>query len=291
MPQHSFSDTDQFMATVKRLPVLTREEETRLATEYVQTKHPDLRRQLVEGHLRLVVKIAHECRSRHVPLQDLIQEGCLGLMKAVEKYDPTRGVRLPSYAAWWIRAYIFQYIMTNSRVVRVATTFAQRKLFFSLRREQARMQRAGLEAAPAELAKHLGVAEKDVVEMSMRLGSQDVQFDTAAAFSSKVPTEFEEALGRPPRPDEEVESHDLRQAVREKVESVESTLEKRDRFIFEHRLMAEKPLTLQELGKRCGISRERARQLEERLKSRLRAHFESMVEGAEGTGVEHARAA
>src|SRR6202008_1239328 len=126
-----------------------------------ETHDPALARRLVESHLRLVVKIARQCCSRQSLLPDLIQEGCLGLIRAVEKFDPDRGIRLSSYAAWWIRAFIYHHIMTNTRMVRIATTFHQRKLFFNLNRATQQLERDGKEVLPKDIADHLGVTEKE----------------------------------------------------------------------------------------------------------------------------------
>src|SRR5919205_2112372 len=260
----------KFIRVLKDLPLLTRKEEVTLAQKYRETHDPALARRLVESHLRLVVKIARQCCSRQSLLPDLIQEGCLGLIRAVEKYDPDRGIRLSSYAAWWIRAYIYQYIMANSRMIKVATTFTQRKLFFNLNRECNRLERAGKEVEPKEIAARLGVSEKAVVEMSTRLNGREVQFDTTVAVDPPSPDECLNGVPVPLRPDEEVETRELQGAIRKKLDELVGTLETRERLIFEERLLAEKPITLRELGQRFGISRERARQLEERLKKRLR---------------------
>jgi RNA polymerase sigma-32 factor len=279
----------KFIRVLKDLPLLTRKEEMRLAQQYRETHDPALARRLVESHLRLVVKIARQCCSRQSLLPDLIQEGCLGLIRAVEKYDPDRGIRLSSYAAWWIRAYIYQYIMANARMIKVATTFTQRKLFFNLNRECNRLERAGKEVEPKEIAARLGVSEKAVVEMSTRLNGREVQFDTTVAVD---PPSADECLGGicvPLRPDEEVEKSELQGAIRKKLDELVETMETRERLIFEERLLAEKPITLRELGQRFGISRERARQLEERLKKRLRPVLQTML--GEGDGGDAARAA
>ncbi len=267
----------KFTRLLKGLPLLSREDEVLLAQQYRDTHDPALARKLVESHLRLVVKIARQCCSRQSLLPDVIQEGCLGLIRAVEKYDPDRGIRLSSYAAWWIRAYIYQYIMANSRMMKVATTFTQRKLFFNLNRECSRMERAGKEVDPKEIAARLGVTEKAVTEMSARLNGREVQFDTTMAVD---PPSADECLGGicvPLRPDEEVERSELQSVVRAKMDELVGTLEKRERLIFEERLMADKPITLRELGQKFGISRERARQLEERLKKRLRPMLQPML--------------
>jgi len=267
----------KFVRVLKDLPLLTRKEEVTLAQKYRETHDPALARRLVESHLRLVVKIARQCCSRQSLLPDLIQEGCLGLIRAVEKYDPDRGIRLSSYAAWWIRAYIYQYIMANSRMIKVATTFTQRKLFFNLNRECSRLERAGKEVDPKEIAARLGVSEKAVVEMSTRLNGREVQFDTTMAVDPPSADECLGGISIPQRPDEEVENRELQGAIRKKLNELVGTLETRERLIFEERLLAEKPITLRELGQRFGISRERARQLEERLKKRLRPVLQPML--------------
>jgi RNA polymerase sigma-32 factor len=267
----------RFVRVLKDLPLLTRKEEVTLAQQYRETHDPALARRLVESHLRLVVKIARQCCSRQSLLPDLIQEGCLGLIRAVEKYDPDRGIRLSSYAAWWIRAYIYQYIMANSRMIKVATTFTQRKLFFNLNRECSRMERAGKEVEPKEIAARLGVSEKAVIEMSTRLNGREVQFDTTVAVDPPSADECLGGISVPLRPDEEVEKSELQGAIRKKLDELVVTLETRERLIFEERLMAEKPITLRELGQKFGISRERARQLEERLKKRLRPVLQTML--------------
>jgi RNA polymerase sigma-32 factor len=268
--------------TFKEARLLTREEEIELARRYRETHDPQVARKLIESHLRLVAKIARQCCSRRDLLADLIQEGCLGLMRAVEKYDPDRGIRLSSYAAWWIRAYVYQYIMANSRMMRVATTFSQRKLFFNLNRECQRLERDGQEAQSKDIAQNLGVSEQAVNEMRARLSGREVQFDTTVAVDSGQEHERLDGASSPPRPDEMVEDHQLRSAVARRLEQVAATLDPRDRIIFDERLVAEKPITLRELGQRFGVSRERARQLENRLKDRLRPYFSEFVaeEGA-----------
>src|SRR5258708_15504744 len=162
------------MAEVWGHPLLSREEEHELAVKFARTRDPELAWRLVTANLRLVVKIAHEYRRAAFSLLDLIQEGNVGLMHAVQKYDPFRGVKLSSYAAWWIRAYILRYLMDNWRMVKLGTTQAQRKLFFNLRKEQERLLGQGFEAQPALLAEKLEVSEQDVREMDQRLGNDEV---------------------------------------------------------------------------------------------------------------------
>jgi RNA polymerase sigma-32 factor len=262
-----------FLASFTKARFLTREEEGELTRQYCESHDPEIARRLVESHLGLVAKIARQCCSRREMLPDLIQEGCMGLMRAVEKFEPTRGVRLSSYAAWWIRAYIFHHIMANTRLMRIATTFPQRKLFFNLNRETARLERNGKEALAKDIADNLGVTEEAVVEMRARMSGREVDLETTLAVDAGMPSQRLDGAAAPQRPDEMVETHQLRTAVSRKVEQVVATLDVRDRAIFDERLMSEKPTTLNALGARFGVSRERARQLEERLKTRLRPLF------------------
>lgn len=272
MTRDGGSGADSFMRKLKNYPPLTGEEENRLAVEYRDTQDPKLARRLVEGHLRLVVKIARSCCFRASSLPDLIQEGTLGLMKAVTKYDPDRGVRLSTYASWWIRAYVYQYLMVNGRMMRLVTTYPQRKLFFALRREQAKLSAAGERIEPAILAKKLRVPVKDVVEMEARLSGRDVQLDIVSADEPGRSAAGELTEDRA-APDEVLFARELRRAVRLKMEALGETLGEREKLILEHRLAADEPITLQEVGRRCGISRERVRQLEKRLKERLQPHL------------------
>jgi RNA polymerase sigma-32 factor len=213
-------------------------------------------------------------------MPDLIQEGILGLMKAVTKYDPARGVRLSTYASWWIRAYIYQYTMANARLVRMVTTYPQRKLFFSLRRERSRMEAHGEAAEPQALAERLRVPVSDVVEMDARLNGKDVTLEGAsndlagaASWGGQERSNAEEALA----------AWQVQRAVRAKMEALETTLDERERAIIAQRLTADEPMTLGEVGRRFGISRERVRQLESRLKKRLQVHLRDVGGSAYGT--------
>jgi RNA polymerase sigma-32 factor len=265
---------ETFIRKLKHYPVLDREEELRLALIYRETRDKDAERRLVEGHLRLVVKIARSCCFRASALPDMIQEGVLGLMKAVKKYDPDRGVRLSTYASWWIRAYIYQYVMVNARVMRLVTTFPQRKLFFALRKEQAKLSIEGDRVEPARLAQSLGVPLDDVIEMDARLSTREVQLDTSKIDDAGHSELKDDRAG----PDELVSAQEVQRAIREKMEVLEASLGSRDRLILEQRLAADEPITLQEVGRRCGISRERVRQLEKRLKQRLQTHLRSLTD-------------
>lgn len=285
------SNEPRYGGVLKNARLLTREEEVELATKYRESHDPALARRLIESHLRLVVKIARQSCSRQSMLPDVIQEGCLGLIRAVEKYDPSRGIRLSSYAAWWIRAFVYQFIMANSRMMKVATTFQQRKLFFNLHRESRRLEIEGKEADPKDIAIRLGVSEKAVIEMRGRLGGREVSFETTVAVDAGPLHEHPDGVSAPQRPDDVVEGLQLHAAVRKRLVEVVKTLDARERTIFEERLAAETPITLRELGLRFNISRERARQLEERLKKRLQPVFVDLVGDRRETGASPALAA
>lgn len=261
-----------YMAEVTRHPLLSRDEELALARHYQKTGDVKAAYRLVAANLRLVVKLAHEYHRNPLALLDLVQEGNIGLMQAVKKYDPERGVKLSSYAAWWIRAYILRYIMDNWKVVKLGTTEAQRKLFFKLRQEQERLLAQGYEATPKLLAERLSVSEKDVVEMDQRLG-HDVRLDAPVA-SEDGGSRYDRAFPSGQEPvDERLGREQLQQAVRTELEAFAQTLEERDRYILENRLTSETPMTLQEIGTHFGFSRERARQLEAALIGKMREHL------------------
>jgi RNA polymerase sigma-32 factor len=269
----------RYMAEVSRHPLLTREEEHELAVRFQQTHDPELAYRLVTANLRLVVKIAHEYRRAAFNLLDLIQEGNVGLMHAVQKYDPFRGVKLSSYAAWWIRAYILRYLMDNWRMVKLGTTQAQRKLFFNLRKEQEKLLSQGFEAAPKLLAERLDVSEQDVREMDQRLGNDEFSIDAPlpGAGDESRQTHGDRLVQAGAPVDEQLADEELRRIFKEKLAAFGKTLTgEKDRFLFENRIAPpddREPMTLQQIGDAWGVTRERARQLEARLTDRLRDYL------------------
>ena len=269
----------RYMAEVARHPLLSREEEHELAVKFQQTHDPEIAYRLVTANLRLVVKIAHEYRRAAFNLLDLIQEGNVGLMHAVQKYDPFRGVKLSSYAAWWIRAYILRYLMDNWRMVKLGTTQAQRKLFFNLRKEQEKLLSQGFEAAPRLLAERLDVSEQDVREMDQRLGNDEFSLDAPIAAGSEDgrQTQGDRLVQAGAPVDEQLADEELRRIFKEKLAEFGKTLTaEKDRFLFENRIAPagdKEPMTLQEVGDEWGVTRERARQLEARLTERLRDYL------------------
>ena len=264
-----------YMSEIRRYPLLSREEEHLLAVAFASRGDLEAARQLVTANLRLVVKIAHEYQRAYKNLLDLIQEGNIGLMQAVKKYDPYRGVKFSSYAAWWIRAYVLKFILNNWRLVKIGTTQAQRKLFFNLRKEKERLEVLGFEVEPKLLAERLEVTEQEVREMEQRLGSPEVSLDAPLKSDESEGRTFMDVMpgAERTRPDAEVEGTEFSALLRQKLEAFAATLEGREATIFRERLLSDPPLTLQEVGERYGISRERARQLEKRLLDRVRAYL------------------
>jgi len=267
-----FDALQAYINQARRYPLLSPEEEHELAVHYLETGDIDAARRLVTANLRLVVKIAHEYRKAYRNLLDLIQEGNIGLMHAVKKFDPYRGVKLSSYAAWWIRAYILKFILNNWRMVKIGTTQAQRKIFFNLRKEMDRLKALGVDSpAPKLLAERLDVPEEEVRSMQSRLAGADVSLDAPVRTDDTSATsrlDFVTESG--PGPDERVEKEEFSRLLQQKLQTFGGTLQGREKEIFELRTVATEPLTLQEIGDRYGITRERARQIERRMMDRLR---------------------
>lgn len=264
-----------YMHEIRRYPLLSREEEHTLASEYVKTGDPKIARRLITANLRLVVKIAHEYKRAYRNLLDLVQEGNLGLLQAVQKYDPHRGVKLSSYAAWWIRAYMLKFILNNWRLVKIGTTQAQRKLFFNLSKEREKLEGAGFVATSKLLAERMNVPEQEVTDMQLRLAASETSLDAPVGRDDEGGRTQIEMLesANASRPDVTAESDEFRGLLREKLQAFEATLSGREQTLFHERLMSDQPLTLQEVGERYQISRERARQIEARLLGRLKVYL------------------
>jgi RNA polymerase sigma-32 factor len=276
-----------YMNEIRRIPLLPREEETELAKKFYESGDMDIARRLVTANLRLVVKIAHEYRRAHRNLLDLIQEGNIGLLQAMKKYDPYRGVKLSSYAVWWIRAYILKFILNNWRLVKIGTTQAQRKLFFNLRKEKDKLEQLGFAPEHKLLAERLEVTEDEVAEMEKRLEGADMSLDVPVSRDEAGGTTRLDTMASAAdeRPDNRVESEEWKGLLRRKLEEFASGLKDREEVLFRERWLTDSPLTLQDVGDKFGISRERARQIEKRLLDRLRVYLEQEL----GTAVDIAR--
>jgi RNA polymerase sigma-32 factor len=266
-----YDPLQSYMREVQRHPLLDAEEEHAIAVHYSKTQDVAAAARLVTSNLRLVVKIAYEYRRAYRNMMDLVQEGNIGLMQAVKRYDPYRGVKLSSYAAWWIRAYMLRYILNNWRMVKIGTTQAQRKLFFNLNKEKARLSAMGIEPSHAEIAKSLQVEEREVIEMDRRLSAGDASLDAPMGDSDGRTTSRLELLpGTAAGPEAVTQSAELGVALLERLARFRTTLQGKELVIFDQRVDTDEPKTLQELGDEFGISRERVRQLEARMMGRLR---------------------
>ncbi len=274
----------QYMAEASRYPLLTQEEETRLARKYAEDGDVKAAYTLVLANLRLVVKIAYEFRRGFANLMDLVQEGNIGLMRAVEKFDPYRGVKLSSYAAWWIRAYIIRYILNNWSLVKIGTTQNQRRLFFNLKKAKQELEEAGFKPEPKLIASRLNVRESEVVEMERRLAGSDISLDAPLddnSESSRMDFVADEGTDTSDR----LADLEFRSLVRDRLLEFREGLDDREQAIFDQRLLSEEPVTLRELGEGFGVSRERVRQLEADLKRRLR----TFLSRSEGIGEDYGR--
>jgi RNA polymerase sigma-32 factor len=265
-----------YMAQLRHYPPISREEEHELAVRWVEQGDRDAARRLVLANLRLVVKIAMEYRRAWTNVLDLIQDGNVGLLEAVQRYDPYQGVKLSTYAVYWIRAYILQYILDNFRIVRLGTTRAQRKLFWRLNKEKRELERQGFEVEPRLIAERLDVSEAEVEDMDMRLRESDLSMNMPARRDEPGAAEVGDFMtGGGASAEETVADKELRRVFLEKVQEFAETLDERDRILVDRRILADEPKTLAELGEEFGVSRERVRQLEARIVERLREYLKT----------------
>ncbi|MFP6654964.1 MAG: RNA polymerase factor sigma-32 [Myxococcota bacterium] len=269
-----------YMSELRHHAPITREEEHALALRWTEEGDVEAAKELVVSNLRLVVKIAMEYRRAWTNTLDLIQEGNVGLMEAVQRFDPYKGVKLSSYAVYWIRAYILKYILDNMRSVRLGTTRASRKLFFRLNKEKRELERLGYDVEPRLLAERLDVTEDDVIDMEARLARPDQSFDAPIRSDEGDGMTFGDRMVAPGISSEAaVGSRELREVFRSKVNAFAESLAERDLLILNQRILADEPKTLAELGEEFSISRERVRQLEAKIVEQLRTYMrENLVD-------------
>lgn len=266
----TISPLQRYLQEIGKYPLLEPEEEYELAAKHFSEGDRQAAHRLITSNLRLVVKIANDFRKAQVSMLDLIQEGNYGLMQAVKKFNPYKGIKLSSYSVWWIRAYILKYLMDNRSQVKIATTAVQRKLYYNLRKETERLLQEYEEVTPKLLAEKLDVTEKDILEMQKRLISSDISIDTPISEDGSTTilgTLIDDKV-------EDIETYlvneQLNSVFKDNLEEFKINLKERDLEIFNSRIIAESPLTLQEIGAKYGISRERARQIEARIIKNLK---------------------
>lgn len=264
-----FDALSAYLREMRRHPRLSKEEEHELALKYREDKDLSAAYKLVTSNLWLVVKLARDYERAAKNLLDLIQEGNIGLMEAVKNFDPHRGVRFPSYAVWWVKAYIIRYLIANWRLVKIGTTQAQRKLFFNLNKEKEKLEREGFYPGPKLLAEKLNVKEREVVEMQQRLGAPDVSVDAPIQGDSETPL-LAVLPSTKHNTEELVVKKELMTLIRESLQSFTETLNENEQKILAKRLLSEEKATLQDLAEELSLSRERIRQIENRIKEKLK---------------------
>ena len=254
----------QYLSRINKYPVLDRETELELARRWRDHGDQQAAQQLITSNLRFVVKIAQEYRTYGIKLADLIQEGNIGLMQAVNRFDPDKGYRLISYAVWWIRAYIHNFILRSWSLVKLGTTQAQRRLFYQLNRAKRRVSSLQGKTEPERvriLSEKLDASEDEIREMERRLAGRDLPLDVPIGDDTDT-TYLDLVPSKSISQEEQLVDREEREVLREKVAIILSRLPKRERYILEKRILSEKPMTLRSIGEKFGISRERVRQLE-----------------------------
>ena len=263
------SGLSRYLNEIKQFPILSAEEEFMLAKSYAQHGESEAAHKLVTSHLRLVAKIAMQYRGYGLPVADLISEGNLGLMKAVKKFEADRGFRLSTYAMWWIKASVTEYILRSWSLVKMGSMSAQKKLFFSLRRAKRKLdiidaQEIDPENA-AKLSEQFNMPAKDIVQMDRRMTARDFSLNAPLSFAEEDSMEFLDTLeDNGPSPESIVVNAQEADVRREYLKEAMKELSDRERHIFVERRLKDDPITLEALGEQYGISRERVRQLENR---------------------------
>jgi len=269
---------DRYLAEIRRYPFLSKEEEQDLFHEYQVRGSREAAVKLILANLRVSVAIAGEYRHTGADQMDLIQEGNVGLMQAIKKFDVTRNVRFYAYAAWWVRAYILRYLLNSHRLVKIGTTQEQRKLFYNLKKEKAKLEREGFAPDTKLLADRLQVRERDVLEMDQRLGAWELSLDQAINSEYGEGTFLDLLPSQAPGADETLANDQLRVLFRRKLGEFSGTLNDREQDILRNRMLSDTPMTLEELGQKYSITKERARQLEARIIKKLQGFMKSEIQ-------------
>lgn len=265
-----------YLAQIKNYPVLSREEEYELAMRHRETGDLEAARKLIVSNLKFVVRVANEYKNYNVNTMDLIQEGNIGLMKAVRGFDPTKGYRLISYAVWWIRAYIQNHIMKTWSLVKVGTNQSQRKLFYKLRSTKNKIEATGADMEEdiySEIAKELDVSDSQVIEMDRVMSGKDLSLD--ANIEGSTERTYVDMLGDTFDQEQFLEDSQIRPLVAKKIKEALANLKDRERYIIEKRVLTDSPETLEKLSRKFGISRERVRQVEKNALKKIRQEFQN----------------
>ncbi len=277
LPSVGQTGLHRYLQEISQHALLTREETDRLARKFHEEEDPDAAYRLVTANLRLVVKVSMDFQKYWMQnFLDLIQEGNVGLVQAVKKFDPYRGVKFSYYAAYWIRAYILKFIMDNWRLVKIGTTQAQRKLFFSLNKERKLLESQGFKPEAKLLAERLNVKESEVIEMSQRMDNWDVSLESPVREDSDDDQKsFLPDIG--PSVEQKVAEVEIRERMGELLTKLRDNLNEKEQVILAARLLSDEPLTLQDIADQFGISRERVRQIEANLLKKMKKYLEQEV--------------
>lgn len=265
-----------YLAELRKYPLLSKEQEFALAKKYYETHDPTAAQALVTANLRFVVKVAAEYSKFGARMIDLIQEGNMGLMHAVRDFNPYKGVRLITYAVWWIRGYIQEYMMKQYSMVKIGTTQNQKKLYYQLQKQKKALDAMGEVPDMKLIASKMGIPEEEVIEMNQRMSGRDVSLDQPlddeSSFSLKdLQRDGGESL------DSQLERQEQIQILKEKISEIIPLLNEKEKYILEERILADEPLTLQEIGEKYGTTREAVRQMEVRVINKIKEKFQEKV--------------
>ena len=262
-----------YLNEIRQYENLTENEEQELAIKLRETNDSDAAYRLTTSHLMLVVRIAMTFRRQWQNMMDLIQEGNIGLLKAVKKFDPFRGVRLSSYATWWIRSYILKYMLDNWRLVRVGTTNNRRKLLYNLRKEKENLENQGFTPTPKLLAEHFGVTESDVIDVQASLGVVDVSVDTPMRAGEETTPDMFLADHGAMSPEDNAEQNQFLESLKQEIDSFRKELKPIEQKILSERILSENPRSLQEIGDDQKVTREAIRQTEQRILRKFKTYI------------------
>jgi len=265
---------DVYLKQVSTTPLLSREEERKLADLWTETRDREAGQKLVLSNLRFVIKIAKEYTKYGFKLPELIQEGNMGLLHALDKFDSKKGYRLITYSVWWIRAYIQAYILRSWSIVRTGTTRVQRKIFSSLQKARQKIALLSSETPTRkQLAAALDVSQDDFDVAMNRIEARDMSLDQPLHGDDQDKSFGDTLVDQVPNAEDQLIKEDIKARVRQKLDDIYDDLQPRERFLLDKRILADVPMTLEDAGKEFGVTRERVRQLEERLKGKLQASF------------------
>lgn len=269
---------ESYIMQINRLPLLSQEEEFDLAVKYIKNNDLDAVEKLITSNLRFVVKVSFEYKSYGIKILDLIQEGNIGLMMAVKKFDPYKGYRFISYAIWWIRAYIQNFIIKNWSLVKIGTTQAQKKLFYKIGKVRKALESNQEDEKKYEvLAKEMDVAKEDIIEMEQRMSSRDLSLDAPFDDNEEL-SHFDLLKETSPNQEEVLGEEEEKKILEGEVQDAMKRLTEKEEYVIKNRIMADSPLTLQEIGNHLKLSRERVRQIESEALKKLKGEMSNRVQ-------------